>query len=54
MSWAFPWHSFCGKPYKMVVKLKDSQVFKNIYVKEFLDDQQEEVCQRFTVVATPL
>ena len=27
----------------MVVKLKDSQVFKNIYVKEFLDDQQEEV-----------
>ncbi|KAK9862215.1 hypothetical protein WJX84_008545 [Apatococcus fuscideae] len=27
----------------MVVKLKDSQVFKNIYVKEFLDDQQEEI-----------
>ena len=27
----------------MVVKLKDGQVYKNIYVKEFLGDQQEEV-----------
>ena len=27
----------------MVVKLKDGQVYKNIFVKEFLGDQQEEV-----------
>ncbi len=27
----------------MVVKLKDGQVYKNIYVKEFLGDHQEEV-----------